>query len=127
LSGTVLGIAAILLVAGTSAVWFRRMADVRIPENRTTFVAGWAGGVLLGVATFAQGTGWLGGIPAALAIALGGLFTALIAVSGQKAAGSVAIGTPLPDLTALDEHGAAFELSSLAGKPVLLKFFRGHW
>jgi peroxiredoxin len=33
----------------------------------------------------------------------------------------------LRDFTALDEHGREFALASTAGRPLLLKFFRGHW
>jgi peroxiredoxin len=39
----------------------------------------------------------------------------------------VAVGAPILDFTAPDEHGRPFRLSSLAGRPILLKLFRGHW
>jgi peroxiredoxin len=37
------------------------------------------------------------------------------------------VGETLRDFSALDENGERFELASTAGRPVLLKFFRGHW
>jgi peroxiredoxin len=39
----------------------------------------------------------------------------------------VALGQPIPEFTAPDAEGQPFALSSLHGRPYLLKFFRGHW
>jgi len=41
--------------------------------------------------------------------------------------GAVRVGDRYLDFTAKDSNGNAFTLSSLDGKPVLLKFFRAHW
>ena len=128
LVGTSLGFGALAVVATASALWFRRVAQVRIPENRAGFVAAWAGGALLGGAAFASRAGLVGGIAAALAIAIGTFLVVLVAISAQKAgAGAVRVGSLLPGFRAPDEHGAIFDLASLAGHPILLKFFRGHW
>ena len=40
---------------------------------------------------------------------------------------AVAVGEPMLLFSAPDENGVDFDLSSLNGKPYLLKFFRGHW
>ena len=126
--GTVLGIGALLCVAGAVGLWFRAAQAVRIPRNRAGFVAVWLGGALLGAVALAQGAGWVGGVPAGLAIVLGGFLCFTVSISRQKLGpGVIAVGEKLREFRALDENGEIFEAASLAGHPVLLKFFRGHW
>ena len=123
-----LGFLALMLVVGAATLWFRRAMRVRLPENRTGFVAAWLGGALLGVVSLTQGVGWLGGVAAGLAIFAGAFLLFTVSISAQKlAAGAIGVGATLPDFSAPDENGESFELSSVAGKPLLLKFFRGHW
>jgi cytochrome oxidase Cu insertion factor (SCO1/SenC/PrrC family) len=82
----------------------------------------------LGVAAFAVGTGTLGAVAAGVGIGVGGSMVALRAISGQDdVQPAVRVGDPIIDFTALDENGEPFALSSLRGRPFLLKFFRGHW
>jgi len=128
MSGTSLGVAAFLLVAGSMAEWFRRMQKVQIPEDRRVFVACWVGGAAVGIYALTQGPGWIGGIPAGLAAFAGLLATTLVYISPQKVADdAIRVGESLRGFTALDEDGNEFEIASTAGKPLLLKFFRGHW
>ena len=59
---------------------------------------------------------------------LGGLlFLVLYALSKQGVGDPIVIGDQMPGFSALDGESQAFESESLAGSPVLLKFFRGHW
>jgi peroxiredoxin len=60
---------------------------------------------------------------------LGGLaFLALYAGSGQRPlTPAVTVGEPVLEFHALDDAGQPFDLSTLRGRPFLLKFFRGHW
>ncbi|MCW5893753.1 MAG: peroxiredoxin family protein [bacterium] len=59
---------------------------------------------------------------------MGLAFLALFAASGQRRTSSaVAVGAPVLDLVATDDTGRPFALAALRGRPVLLKFFRGHW
>ena len=128
MSGTVLGVLAFLLVAGSMALWFQRMNRVAIPKDRRAFVACWIGGAVLGILALTQGAGWIGGIPAGFAALAGSFFTVLVYVSPQKVADTaIRVGERLRDFTASDENGEDFSISGVAGKPVLLKFFRGHW
>jgi len=125
---TALGFIALLLAVASTAFWFRLARAVRLPKNRSGFVLVWASSVLLGVIALAQGAGWIGGIPAGLAVLLGTFLLFTVAVSPQQAArDAIAVGEVLRELSAPDENGESFELASMAGRPVLLKFFRGHW
>jgi hypothetical protein len=120
---------AFVVAVATMALWFRRIAEVRIPENRGAFVAAWLGAVALGVIALLRGTsGFIGTAPAILAIALGAFGTFTFLISRQQAsAEGLRLGEPLTGFEARDEHEEVFDLASLAGRPVLLKFFRGHW
>jgi cytochrome oxidase Cu insertion factor (SCO1/SenC/PrrC family) len=87
-----------------------------------------AASVALAVAAFASGTGLAGGLAAAAALGLAGGYLVLTQISGMPAAPmAVAVGQEAPDFTAPDSNGEPLTLSSLRGRPVLLKFFRGHW
>jgi hypothetical protein len=128
MSANALGILALLLVAGSMALWFQRLRRVEIPTDRRGFVACWLAAAGLGIFALTEGAGWLGGIPAVLATVAGLFFSALVYVSPQKVAdNAVRVGERLRNFTALDENGEAFSIESVAGKPLLLKFFRGHW
>jgi hypothetical protein len=128
MNGTLFGVLALLLVAGSMALWFRKIKSVQIPEDRRVYVACWAGGAALGAVALTQGAGWVGGIPAGIAALAGTFFSVLVLISPQKVAdNAIRVGETLREFTAPDENGDDFSLSSVSGKPVLLKFFRGHW
>ena len=128
MTGIALGVVGFLLVAGAMALWAQRIKRVQIPTDRRGFVACWVGGAALGVLALTQGAGWVGGIPAGIAAVAGTFFSALVYISPQKVAdNAVQVGESLRDFTALDENGDDFSIASFAGKPILLKFFRGHW
>ena len=128
MSGALLGILAFLLVAGSMALWTRRIRNVEIPKDRRAFVACWVGGAVLGIIALIQGAGWIGGTLAGVAALAGTFFSALVLASPQKAADdAIQVGESLRQFSAIDENGEEFSLAGLADKPVLLKFFRGHW
>jgi hypothetical protein len=123
-----LGLASLAIAVANGAWFFGRMQRVALPQNRIAHDALWAAALALGVAAFASGAGWLSGVAAALGSALGAAMLLLRLGSPQaKNTPAVRVGGPILDFSAPDEHGAPFALSSLAGKPFLLKFFRGHW
>ena len=116
------------MAASTLAVWFRQIEQVEIPENRIVFVLCFLGAVALALGAFVLRTRWFGAIPALLAIAIGGFFPFSMAISTQEVATTgIQVGQAMPPFEALDRHGERFDSASLDGKPVLLKFFRGHW
>jgi hypothetical protein len=128
MTGSVLGFVAFLLVAGSMALWARRIRRVRIPKDRRGFVACWVGGAALGVLALTRDPGWLGGVPAGIAAVAGSVFSVLVSISPQRVAdNAVRVGERLRAFTAPDENGDEVSIASFAGRPVLLKFFRGHW
>ena len=51
-----------------------------------------------------------------------------VMIGGQKVGDkAIQIGMTIPAFTAPDEQGRTFDSAALAGNPVLIKFFRGHW
>ena len=128
MNATVVGFIAGLVAVGVGGLWIRALRAVRLPENRGGFVAAFVGGAALGITALAGGVGWLGGVPAVLAIVLGAFFLFTFAISRQELeSDAISVGATLPDFSAVDENGETFEAASLAGHPVLIKFFRGHW
>jgi hypothetical protein len=128
MSANIIGLSAFLLVAGSMSLWFVRIKRVDIPRDRRGFVASWLLGAGLGIFALTEGAGWLGGVPAFFAAFAGIFFSALVYISPQKVADdAVRVGERLRDFTAIDENGNEFRVASVAGKPLLLKFFRGHW
>ena len=128
MSGLTLSIVAFALVSATGFLWFRRAFAVALPENRTGFVISMIVGVCLGIAGLVQGAGLAGGILSTLAILLGGMFVFTWLISAQKGgSGTLQIGSPLISFSAPDHLGNSFDSNTLDGRPILLKFFRGHW
>lgn len=123
-----LAIAAFLLVLTTGFFWFRLVYAVKLPDNRAGFLLCMLAGIGLGVASLWQSPGVMSAVLAVLAIACGGMFVLTWAISPQKGGpGKLTPGTRLIPFTSTDHLGNRFDSQILAGKPVLLKFFRGHW
>lgn len=128
MSGDLLGWTAFAVAGLAGASWMRGMQRVRLPEDARPHLAACAAGALLGGAALASGPGLVAGVAAALALIGGAAFLALYAASGQRAGTiRVAVGEPVLDFAARDHEGRPFTLAELRGRPVLLKFFRGHW
>ena len=128
MSDAYLGLASLALVAISIPLWIRAINRVEIPKNRGGFVAAWVAAAGLGVAALAGEPGWLVGIPASFGVFASCFFLLTVAIGGQKVGDAVIhVGATIPDFTATDEDGQLFDSASLAGHPVLIKFFRGHW
>lgn len=128
MTATVLALLSFGIAMVNGAVFLARMRRVAVPQNRIAHELAFAAALALGVLALARGAGWLGGTLAALGAGLSGVMLLLRSVSAQaRTEPAVRVGGAILDFTAPDENGAPFVLASLAGKPFLLKFFRGHW
>ena len=128
MTGLVLAVAAFAATAALFTVWKRETDRVAIGDRLWLINLLVLAAVGLGIAAFASGPGWIGGTVAGVSVLASGFFGFLGVLAPQsKQAPAVAVGDPMLDFTALDENGKPFELASLKGRPVLLKFFRGHW
>ena len=126
--GTTLGFAAFGVAALTMIAWFRQINQVDIPENRIVFVLFFLVALALAVSAFVMRTRWFGAIPALLAVVIGGFFPFSMTISRQEVATTgIQVGQTIPHFRALNRSGEWFDSASLEGKPVLIKFFRGHW
>jgi len=128
LNGLYLSILAFAIVFATGFRWFQLNRAVALPENRGGFLTSMLIGAGFGIAGLLQSPGVVGGILSGLAIFLGGMFVFTWSISAQKGgSGTLQPGTPLIAFNAPDHQGNNFDSSTLDGRPILLKFFRGHW
>jgi hypothetical protein len=122
------GFISLILVAIMIAFWIRALKRVEIPVNRGMYVVTCVVAIILGVGALLGSPGWLGGLPAGLAIFASTFFLLSVAVGGQKVGDTaIQVGDTIPEFAATNEHGQIFNSTSLAGSPTLIKFFRGHW
>ena len=128
MSTTLLTVAAVVLVCAALTLWFRWMNEVSLRGRRWIPLSMVGVGGLLSLAALAQGGGIALGVVSGLTLAVSAGFLFLAALAPQsKQTPALAVGGPILDFTAVDENDQEFRLSDLSGKPILLKFFRGHW
>ena len=126
--GTTLGFVALAVAALTLVLWFRQVARVDLPEDRTLFVVSFLTAAALGVGAFVARTRWFGALPAVVAILIGSFLPFTVAISRQEVGpNAIRVGDTIPHFTAPDGRGELFDSESLRGHPVLIKFFRAHW
>lgn len=122
------GLIAFAIVLANGAVYWPKIKAMRVPLRPVGHQAVMVVGMVVAVLAFVGGPGVLGGICAALALLIGGLFLFMTLASGMPhKVPAVAAGQPFLDFTTKDADGKDFTLSALTGSPFLLKFFRGHW
>ena len=122
-----LGLIALGIIVATGFVWFQLIENVAVPRNRVGYLSLFVLGGLVGVFAISQG-GFFSTAFAIPAVLIGFVFPALRLQSGQKPnTPAIAVGGDMLNFVAPDANGVDFDLSSLHGKPYLLKFFRGHW
>ncbi|MCA9937978.1 MAG: redoxin domain-containing protein [Anaerolineales bacterium] len=123
-----LGLLAMIIVRANRAWYRRKIKNIQVPRKPITHQLLAALGVAVAIFTFTRPLDVIGFLLAAVALLAGirFIYTSLSSHIPPKSF-AVRIGEPVPDFTALDGDGNAFTLSSLRGRPVLVKFFRGHW
>ncbi len=116
------------VVAAAWAIYWPRIQQHRVPRRPVLFQAAHAAGAVLAVLALVNGP-TAGAMLAAVAALLGAglfLFSSLTSSLPRKQP-AVNVGDRYLDFTAKDWEGRDFRLSSLEGRPFILKFYRGHW
>ncbi|MBL4820121.1 MAG: hypothetical protein JKY98_03885 [Gammaproteobacteria bacterium] len=127
-SAIIFAASAVLLWVLATVIWFKRIRQVAIPDNRLPFLLGWFGAALFGLLSFfSSGAGWISGIFGTIAIIAGIAMLVLYVLRKQGAGETIAVGDQIPVFCAQDAESNPFDSISMAGSPILLKFFRGHW
>ena len=128
MSGISLGILSLSLFAVAIALWVRFMTTVALEGRRAFLYVLYVAGIAVGAATLMRDPGWVGGTMATIAIAGGIIWVILGLLAGQsKQRPNLVLGEQIPVFSAPDHENQTFEIESLRGHPVLIKFFRGHW
>jgi hypothetical protein len=128
LNGFGLGILSLGLIAFALFLWFRFMNAGKLGGRRWIVWGMLVITIGLATAAFTREPGRIGGAFAVLAILMGSFQLALGVFAGQSTQEpKIKLGEPLPAFSALDHTGQCFEVERLFGKPLMIKFFRGHW
>ncbi len=128
MSGPLLAGLGVAMLATGGMLWVRWIRRVEFGEKGWILSALVAGAAALAAASVATGPGLAGGVAAGLVGLVGLAWLVLRRMARQSTqAPLVAVGDALPDFSAPDENGEPFELARLRGRPLLIKFFRGHW
>lgn len=123
-----LGVLGTLVVIGTLGYWVSAVIRVRVPTNlnpiRGALVVGGLACLATGVASPSTALSVMGFVGFALAF----LFLSLDRIATlPRQRPSVEVGSPVPAFSSPTSEGDTFELLIPPGRPLLLKFFRGHW
>jgi hypothetical protein len=123
-----------LVIYGTAVVlagwtsWWAKIKALTIPSKPIAYQSLMAAGIVLIVWGMIRGAGPLGGMIGFVGLVAGGMYLWTSTMRElPKQTLAVRVGEPVLDFDASDSDGAAFSISSLSGKPFLLKFYRGHW
>ena len=128
MSGLLLAALAAAATGALFVLWQKAMRGVQMDQRLRALNALAIGAAALGIAALTRDPGIAGGTLAGASVLMSVFFVGLGVLAPQsKQTPAVAVGKPILEFTAPDESGKPFELARLRGRPVLLKFFRGHW
>jgi hypothetical protein len=128
INGFRIALFALLLTLGAWASYWAKIKALTVPRNPIVYQVAMVVGASLAVWGLVRGAGVGGAALAVAALVAAGffLFTSLISRVPETTL-AVSVGDAILDFTTEDADGSSFALSELAGRPFLLKFFRGHW
>ncbi len=128
LSGFRLAVFGTVVILAGWASWWAKIKAMTVPRNAIVYQAIMASGVVLIVMGMSRGAGVPGGLLGMVGLLAGGMYLVTSFISGlPEEPLAVQIGERILDFEATDSAGEPFSLSSLDGRPFLLKFYRGHW
>ena len=124
-----LAIVSLALNGAAVAVFLRKFKALRVPRVPWGTYATSGAAAVAAVAALCSNSGSLGAIASGAS-----LFVSIAYIVGTSYFARVPhrtlaalVGKPFLDFEALDGEGRPVRLSSLRGRPILLKFLRGHW
>ena len=124
----IIALTGFLLTQGVITWYFAIIHREKVPVSVGPFAGAILAGMSLTAVAVAMEPGILTGILFGVNALMGGgilwLLTQRKLPDGELIA---AVGQPMPFLSAPDDTGAAFDLTDLKGKRVMVKFFRGSW
>ncbi len=122
--------AAVGFVAVLAAItwYFSIISAETVPKSVGPFAGVLIGGIVVADLGVALAPSVATALLAGLTLLLGGSVLYLLPLRKLPDGELVArIGEPMPPLVALDQDGERFDLTSLRGQRVMVKFFRGSW
>ena len=128
LTTLLLGLLALIIVRGNRIWYGRKIKALLVPRRPLAHQLLAGAGVAVAIFTFTRPPDVIGFLLAAVALFAGirFLYTTLSShIPGRDI--TVRPGQPALNFTALNGRSETFTLSSLSGRPILIKFFRGHW
>jgi hypothetical protein len=128
ISGLQLALTSLFLSLAAWGVYWRLIFSMRVPRKPRGFQFVMAVSSALAIAALFGRPGWAGASVAAVSLLASSMFLFTSVMSAvPRAVPTVTVGEPILSFAGLDADGATFESAALAGRPFLLKFFRGHW
>jgi glucose-6-phosphate-specific signal transduction histidine kinase len=121
MSGALLGLASLAAVVATLVFWFRGIQQVALRGRRGQVLGVMIGAFGAALIALTWHPGWLGGLLSSIFLALAGLSRQ------ERRHPTVGVGDLMLEFEAIDAEGRPWSSASRAGRPYLLKFFRGHW
>jgi hypothetical protein len=124
---TALGLSATLLSLVVLTIWLVALQTGRMDRVIRAITLGHGAVVALAASVFfLSSPTWIDLLTGT--VLAGSLFFLYAGTHAAQPRGlAVAVGRPILDFTTIAGNGEVFELSSMRGKPYLLKFYRGHW
>ncbi len=127
-TGLVMAMLGFCLFAANWSFYWGTIQAVAVPLRPRAFQLANVVAVVLASLALTNEPGALGAILAAIVIPGGAMTLYLTMASAMpERVAAVDVGQRILDFEAVDADGNKFSSASLAGRPYLLKFFRGHW
>lgn len=122
------GLLAFAIVRGNRIWYARKIKALRVPRRPLAHQLLAGTGAAVAVFTLTRPLDVIGFLLAAVAL-IAGIRFIYTTLSSRLPGKQIAVrrGQPALNFTALNGHSEPFTLSSLSGRPILIKFFRGHW
>ncbi len=111
-----------------AATWMGLIQRVQVGQGKILLRVLAVLALVTSVVSLGGSPGTLGGVLASIALFVSAAFLVLGSLAGQSDQGpAFGVGDALPAFEAKDHNDEWFRSEALRGRPMLIKFFRGHW